>query len=147
MVYHALDSTGALRTLAGTEGDEAPRFRFMPQEIAMRTYRAHRAFYDKLQGGGKLAKGVKRADGKEPVTAASVLLVSGCQDNQYSQDGAFNGAFTGALLRVWKHGVFAGNYRRFHRAITQLMPPTQTPNYFWVGAPNPGFEAQRPFTL
>ncbi|WP_304522155.1 hypothetical protein [Bacillus toyonensis] len=43
----------------------------------------------------------------------SAKLISGCQDNQTSADGAFNGLFTGTLLQVWKRGVFKGNYKTF----------------------------------
>jgi hypothetical protein len=38
----------------------------------------------------------------ELIIKAPVLLISGCQDNQYSADGAFNGLFTSQLLTVWK---------------------------------------------
>lgn len=137
MAYHALESTGALRAIAPREEDGPPRYRYMPPSVAMRTYRVHRALYDRLQ---------KNAAKSMPVRA-SVLLISGCQDNQTSQDGAFNGAFTEALLRVWKHGAFQGDYRAFHRAIGRRLPPTQTPEYSLLGAPNPVFEAQRPFTV
>ena len=34
----------------------------------------------------------------------SVILISGCQDNQTSMDGDHNGAFTEQLLQVWNHG-------------------------------------------
>jgi hypothetical protein len=37
---------------------------------------------------------------------ATILLLSGCQDNQLSHDGAFNGLFTSQLLKVWKNGLF-----------------------------------------
>jgi len=126
---------------AGTSGKGAQpvRYRAMPREVALRTYRAHRAMYDRLQ------KSVK--PNAEESVAASVLLISGCQDNQLSQDGDFNGLFTGTLLRVWKEGQFQGNYRRFHRSIVRGMPPDQTPNLLTTGAPNSAFEKQRPFTL
>ena len=37
--------------LTGTPGrsDEPPRYRAMPRDVALRTYRAHRAIYDRLQ--------------------------------------------------------------------------------------------------
>ena len=79
--------------------------------------------------------------------AASILLISGCQDNQLSADGEVNGLFTGELLRVWKHGAFKGSYPDFHRAILRRMPPDQTPNYFRAGRPAAAFERQRPFTV
>ena len=78
---------------------------------------------------------------------ASVLLISGCQDNQLSLDGTFNGLFTGTLKTVWNGGTFGGSYRRFHTAIGSKMPPDQTPKLSLVGASNPAFIAQKPLTL
>lgn len=78
---------------------------------------------------------------------ASVILISGCQDNQLSADGEGNGLFTETLLEVWNDGAFTGDYRAFHRAILDRMPSTQSPNYYTVGATDSGFEGQVPFTL
>jgi metacaspase-1 len=115
------------------------RFRAMPPDVALRTYRAHRKMYDALQ------KSVR--PNSESAVRASAILISGCQDNQLSADGDFNGLFTANLLRVWKEGRFQGGYRTFHRAIVRQMPPDQTPNFFVVGPPSRSFEAQRPFTV
>ena len=48
---------------------------------------------------------------------ATVLLISGCQDDQLSRDGFKNGAFTGKLLSVWDEGAWKGGYPAFHEAI------------------------------
>jgi metacaspase-1 len=78
---------------------------------------------------------------------ASVILISGCMDNQTSQDGNLNGLFTEHLLKVWNKG-FQGNYKQFATAIAQSIgDPTQSPNYDTAGARNAAFEAQRPFTI
>ncbi|HSB71318.1 MAG TPA: caspase family protein [Candidatus Methylomirabilis sp.] len=132
--YHG--TTGARGTPVGGE----VKFRAMPPDVALRTYRKNQAFYDKILKA-RIPKG-SQGDPK-----ATILLISGCQDNQLSQDGAFNGLFTSQLLRVWKNGLFKGNYRTFHRAIVRRMPPDQTPNCFVVGRPNPAFQAQRPFAV
>jgi hypothetical protein len=124
---------------AGAVGASGVRYRNMPREVALRTYRAHRAMYDKLQASIKSSP--------EGAVRAAVILISGCQDNQLSQDGDFNGLFTANLLRVWKEGQFTGSYRKFHAAIVKSMPPDQTPNFFTVGAPSRAFETQRPFTV
>lgn len=87
-----------------------------------------------------------RADIQEAVKA-SVLLISGCQDNQLSQDGDFNGLFTAYLLRTWNDGKFKKGYKAFHKAIVNNMPPDQTPNYFWTDVRDKAFEKQRPFTI
>jgi len=116
------------------------RYRFMPRDVALQTYRLHRDLYDPL---------LEKAD---PVKAkrevqASVILISGCQDNQYSSDGDFNGLFTGTMLQVWHQGKFKGSYRKFHKVIKQRMPPDQTPNFFRIGAEDESFAGQEPFTI
>lgn len=78
---------------------------------------------------------------------ASVTLISGCQDNQLSSDGDANGLFTQRLKEVWSNGAFGGNYLQFHSAILARMPSDQTPNLFRTGVSNPGFDAQKPFTI
>ena len=50
-----------------------------------------------------------------------------------------NGAFTGTLKKVWNNGKFAGGYRKFRDKIVSLMPSSQTPNYYFVGAAVPLF--------
>jgi hypothetical protein len=116
------------------------RYRFMPPDVALRTYRKNKAFYDRILSAKIPAE-------KQAAVKASVFLISGCMDNQVSSDGDFNGLFTGQLLKVWKNGAFTGNYKKFHKMIVSRMPPDQTPNYFKVGAANPKFEAQKPFTV
>jgi hypothetical protein len=138
--YNTLHSLGAPRAMAAAwvgKPDEI-RYRFMPQEAAGRTYRANRKFYDKILA----AKYKTKSEVK-----ATVRLISGCQDNQWSMDGPFNGLFTGTLLRVWQNGRFRGDYGRFHREIGRRMPSSQTPNHFVIGAPDPDFDGQVPFTI
>jgi len=50
------------------------------------------------QGALRPARG-GQPQGDRVGIGASVILISGCQDNQVSQDGPKNGVFTGALLR------------------------------------------------
>ena len=116
------------------------KYRFMPPDVALRTYRDNKEFYDPL-----LKKTASR-EAQENIKA-SALLISGCQDNQTSSDGAFNGLFTGKLLRVWNNGHFKGDYKTFWKSIGRLMPPDQTPNYYKVGAFDIDFEKQKPFTV
>jgi metacaspase-1 len=115
-------------------------YRNMPPERALKTYRANKAFYDEL-----LDRARSGESGED--VSASVLLISGCQDNQLSADGDFNGLFTAQMLQVWRDGAFKGNYRRFHRNIVRRMPPNQTPNLFRTGMVSREFEAQTPFTI
>lgn len=120
-----VDSTGA-------------RYRFMPSTLALHTYEDNKEFYD-----GILKKKINDAD----LVKASVLLISGCQDNQLSKDGIFNSLFTAKLLEVWRDGNFDGDYGYFHKMITMRMPPMQTPNYYTTGQPDRVFERQRPFKI
>ena len=97
----------------------------------MRTYREHKAFYDKLQRDvAKAAGSAVDPDAALANVAVSprlnaivkrfnpaVILISGCQDNQTSMDGDHNGAFTEQLLKVWNNGAFSGNYAQFHKQI------------------------------
>ena len=75
-----------------------------------------------------------------------MILISGCQDNQTSLDGAHNGAFTEQLLKVWSAGTFKGDYVKFHGEITAGLPSSQSPNLFPLGAAAT-FLTQRPFTV
>ena len=143
------------------EGITAGRSKMMPPAVAMRTYLAHKKFYDKLQldvakAAGKASvpspdNALARVAVSKRLTAianqckASVILISGCQDSQTSMDGDHNGAFTEQLLRVWDRGAFKGNYAKFHAAIKARMPRTQVPNLFTLG-PVGKFLIERPFT-
>lgn len=77
---------------------------------------------------------------KRPRVRASVILISGCQDNQFSYDGATNGLFTGTLLQVYNNGQFKLGYRDFRKAIVKKMPPEQTPQLLTMGAKDKAFE-------
>ena len=131
---------GTVGLRGGAVGSKEVKYRAMPPDVALRTYRKNKTFYDRIQK----AKVPKE---KQPAVKATVLLISGCQDNQLSADGDFNGLFTAQLLKVWKNGAFKGDYKTFHKMIVKRMPPDQTPNYFKVGSSNPKFEAQKPFTV
>ena len=75
-----------------------------------------------------------------------MLLISGCQDNQLSRDGTFNGASRRAEAGMGRRQV-TGNYRNFtNEIIKRINLPDQVPDYL-TGANNLVFEAQRPFTL
>jgi hypothetical protein len=129
------------RRVADALAAEGARFKYMPRDIAARVARTRRNFYNELQQSipehGKLVNEIQ----------ATVRLISGCQDNQYSLDGLTNGLFTETLLRIWDQGHFEGNYTAFHRAILESMPATQSPNHFLVGSRNPVFDAQKPFEI
>jgi len=152
-------------TRAGPPPPPSPgqRPKLMPPAVAMRVYRDHQAFYDRLQA--ETAKEAKaRAGAIDPDVALSqvgaassatelvgefkpaVVLISGCQDNQTSMDGDHNGAFTEQLLKTWAQGTFNGDYRSFHARIRAAMPPTQSPNLYLLGKAA-AFVKQAPFTV
>src|SRR6478609_8877293 len=120
----------------------------MPPDIAAQVYQQNKEFYDTLQKDVVKAAGKAVPDpdtmlalvGTDPRVARivkdfkpSVILISGCQDNQTSLDGDHNGAFTEQLLKVWSAGAFKGDYVKFHGTITAGMPSSQTPNLFPLG--------------
>lgn len=118
-----------------------PAPRLMPPVVAAQTYAQHRGLYDTIQAA------VPARAASIQATLASVILISGCQDNQLSLDGPRNGLFTGTLRAVWNNGRFTGSHRRFRDHIAARMPASQTPNYFVAGGSNAAFAAQRPFTV
>ena len=117
----------------------APRFKFLPRDVRVATNDAHRALYDGIQQ--------ELGAGDREQVDATVLLISGCQDNQYSRDGDRNGLFTEQLRAVWDDGRFSGSHRDLFQAISQRMPPDQTPNYLPVGRIDREFEKATPFTV
>jgi len=142
-------------------GTPEQRPRIMPRSVGLRVYAEHQAFYDQLQRDVAKAAGGKVED---PDTALAnvavsdrltaivndfqpiVILISGCQDNQFSMDGNHNGAFTEQVLSVWNSGGFKGTYATFHARVRAGLPPTQSPNLFTLG-PAAAFLKQAPFAV
>jgi metacaspase-1 len=122
--------------VAADAGPVTTRYKAMPREVEFATYERNRALYEELQ-----------SKGAPPDPHCSVILVSGCQDNQLSSDGPFNGSFTGALLIVWQNGQFHGGYAEFTKAIRARLPSTQSPNFMSVGAPDPDFQNGPVFSI
>jgi metacaspase-1 len=116
------------------------KYRLMPTNVALQTYRKNQEFYDKILQNPAIK------DSQKEIKASSILI-SGCKDNQTSADGAFNGLFTSQLLQVWKNGAFKGNYPDFFKTILRRMPPEQSPNYYITGQKDAKFESQKPFTV
>lgn len=115
--------------------------RSFPEVVALKNYYRNKELYQNIQQLSKMAKDASSI-------TASLIFISGCQDNQTSGDGAVNGLFTGNLLRVWDNGNFSGTYRNFYdRILAVPMPPDQTPNYMTLGINIDTFEAQKPFTV
>ncbi|AUC15399.1 hypothetical protein BTO06_09730 [Tenacibaculum sp. SZ-18] len=111
----------------------------IPDEVSSRNFFRNIDFYEGISS--KMAK----FKGKE--IKASVKLISGCQDNQYSYDGRFNGQFTGRLKTVWNRGAFNGSYKKFHKEIAGRLPEYQSPNYLNIGKLDLEFNKQKPFQI
>lgn len=122
-----------------TADAQSPRYRALPLDVMVKTYRDNRDEYDAIQ---KAVPAASKAD-----VGATVLLISGCQDEQTSLDGIANGLFTEKWLGAWDKGAWKGDYPAFHKAIIATMPADQQPNYMSVGAANPAFEGQDPLTI
>jgi metacaspase-1 len=116
-----------------------PRTKDLPKKVAKETYAQNKDLYDGIQ------ERCHSSDDAE--IGATVLLISGCQDNQLSLDGDRNGLFTQQVLAVWDDGQWTGSHPTFHKAVAAKMPPTQSPNYSPVGAANAPFEHQTPLTI
>ena len=131
---------GRFRELVSSE--DSVVFRSMPADVARSVYQANKDFYDGILSSPSLS-------GAKDRVKASGILLSGCQDNQLSQDGVFNGAFTSHLKAVWRDGAFVGDYEAFHRMIVHSMnrTPEQTPQLSFVGDISASFLRQRPFTV
>lgn len=114
-------------------------FRCLPPDISLAVFHKFSYIYNGIKSG--IPREIKNE------LTSSVLLISGCQDNQLSGDSVDNGTFTSALLQIWNNGSFRGTYRSFCQQIISLMPPTQTPNYYFIGLDNPDFEKQNPFSI
>lgn len=152
--------SGTVTRDAMAPGMGGVKTRQMPPDVAEVTYEKNKDFYDGLQKD--IAKQAKRSQDPDSVLASleldtritavesnfkpAAILISGCQDNQTSLDGDPNGAFTGALLKVWNNGTFVGDYSRFHKQILKGLPASQTPNLFPLGAAGK-FLKQQPFMV
>jgi hypothetical protein len=111
------------------------RTRQMPPALSAEDDRRRSSLYRRIQRSvpPREASSVK----------ATVLLVSGCADNQTSADGDRNGLFTEELLQAWDKGHFNGSTRLLRDEVARRMPPQQTPNYYAVGAKNRAFVGQQ----
>jgi hypothetical protein len=139
-LFEQLASTEPFASVYGrNSARNSPRYRLLPPPAQRAAYQKHRKLYNGVQK--RLPRGERTAIG------ASVVLLSGCQDNQLSSDGDRNGLFTQVLKRVWKDGGFTGGLRAFQKAISIEMPAWQSPNYLRVGVLDQEFERRPPFSI
>lgn len=123
----------------GTYEEPAPEEKNRLIKDGPKIYTKHRSLYDNS------VPDASKNLAKTPKIKATVILLSGCQDNQQSLDGDKNGLFTETLLKVYNKGKFKGNYAGLLTGLLKFMPANQTPNYTLIGARNIAFESGKPF--
>lgn len=84
----------------------------------------------------------------DPRVKASVLLISSCEDHQFSADGDFYSPFTKLLLKHWNEGKFEGNYADFvFKILYDTSDFTQRPHLTIMGKNCEELLNEKPFKL
>jgi len=138
-------SPGIERSDDPSEEGKAPPMvyacRAAPPVVLVQTYMQNKSFYRDLGASAP------RED-NSPLKA-SVILISGCEDDQSSADLGFNGLFTWTLKQVMEEGDYA-DYYGFHRRIRNRVLDRnsgQCPNLYPIGRRVEEFLAEMPYTL
>lgn len=115
--------------------------RAMPREVALETWKQHRAFYLNLSADSPPAQPVQ----------ASVRLLAASHEGELAYDGVYNGIpngfFTKCLKQVWAQGTFTGDYDAFFDALYDLMYIYQPPEHSVIGVQDAGYDRQKPFQI
>ncbi|QNU66509.1 caspase family protein [Ruminiclostridium herbifermentans] len=79
---------------------------------------------------------------------ASLIHISGCRDNQFSNGDWDNGIFTKALGDVWDNGSFNGNYQTLCEQInSRINDSEQISEYHEYGNVLDNYRCEKPFTI
>jgi metacaspase-1 len=115
--------SGTVTRATPSRGDDEAKVKQLPFDVAVATEKANAAMYLTLQQEIP----TKRLTSVD----ATVVLLSGCKDDQFSRDGRLNGAFTAALLSAWSQPDARRSLPRLLKAITAGIPASynQVPNY------------------
>ncbi|WP_442914149.1 peptidoglycan-binding protein [Kribbella sp. NBC_00359] len=116
-------------------GAGGPQTRDMPFDTMTRLWPVQAQQYSQI----------RQAVANRSEVQANGLSISGCMDNQLSQETNGHGVFTTTLNRVWANRGFTASYTAFHKAIVAEMGPTQTPNLGLFGAAPDQLAAATPF--
>lgn len=109
--------------------------RNMPMDALERLWKSQRSMYQQIR---------QAAASRSPVRANG-LSISGCMDNQLSQESGGHGVFTTVLDRVWNSNRYMASYEAFHREIVSNMAPSQTPELGLFGENPQELLAKTPF--
>lgn len=104
-------------------------------------------------GFPKSASGVSRISRPFPTRTSDFSigacgrLIAGSQEYQFSSSGVQNSRFTRAILKVWDHGRFRGNFQHFYQSVCREMDFGQVPKLVHFGREWENFENQPPFKI
>jgi hypothetical protein len=121
----------------GNGGSEGVLTRELPWAENTADVAARGALYASLQLPDKV--GVRSS------VLCNVVSMSGCADNQLSQEVAGHGVFTTTLNRVWANSAWVGSFEAFLNGIRGQMGPTQQPQLGRYGPNVDQFVATTPF--
>lgn len=84
----------------------------------------------------------------DPRVKASIVLISSCEDGQFTADGDFYSPFTRLLLKHWDGGNFKGNYPEFvFKILYDTSDFTQRPHLSIMGKNCEALLTEKPFKL
>lgn len=115
--------SGTVARADAKSSSSLPKAKAMADLASVRTMLANKSVYDAV---------AKSLVDDTPVSlAATVVLLSGCRDEELSRDGDPNGAFTGAILTAWEQPAARKSFRALVEAAGKLIPPAyeQHPTY------------------
>lgn len=118
------------------------KIKLMPASTSYKNYTENLDRYREIQN---MYRGVKSND-----PAASIILISGCQDHEFSYDYGTNGLFTSKVKETWNSGNFNGTHNRFHSDIAQKVTSNQAdqnPNFMTLGKNISVFSQNKPFIV
>jgi hypothetical protein len=98
-----------------------------------------------VQAGAGMYRAIQDSVRSRSPIVANGVAISGCQDNQLSQEVGGAGVFTTTLDRVWADNTFVGSYETLHRTIVAQMGPNQTPELGLFGSRPESLVGRTPF--
>lgn len=145
MVIDACHSGTVSRDLSQEQTKPRHTIKSLTLDQQLKLAKSNKALYQEAK-----SKAAQQLKGN-PIKA-SVRLLAGCQDNQFSHDGAPNSIFTAALLKIWNNGAFEGYYYQLLDEASAILRSeyadlNQVPKHSVIGVPNPAFDREKPFTI